>query len=128
MGRALCQRADTRVSKPLPWPPAALSVWQTNTWGEGKELMSTEFLLCARHFDKCFIYRISSIICNNKIKLLVEHCYMPATMPSIFPILFNFQSSLKILLSLFTDKKKFNNLPKILQPVHGRLRFKPGSI
>lgn len=93
MGRALSQRVDTRVSKPLLWPP----VWQTDTGAGGRELTSAEHPLCARLFDKCLTYGISSIICSNKIKLLVEHCYMPGT----FLILLNFQSSLEILSFLF---------------------------
>ena len=48
-------------------------------------------------------------------------------MLSTFLIVLNFQNSLEILLSLLTDEKNLNNLPTILQPVHGRLRFKARS-
>lgn len=53
---------------------------------------------------------------------------MTAIVLSTSPTLFNFQNSLEILLFLFTDKEKLNNLPKILQPIHGRQRSKPGTV
>lgn len=53
---------------------------------------------------------------------------MTGIMLSTSPTLFNFQNSLEILLFLFTDKEKLNNLPKILQPIHGRQRSKPGTV
>lgn len=41
IGKALCQRADTRVSKPLLWPPASLSTFMTDTW-----IMARDSYMC----------------------------------------------------------------------------------